>query len=43
VQRALGRSVGAYIAERIGYAGDVANLPLHLKQLLQQKMAGKRV
>ncbi len=38
VQRELGQTVGSYLAEHIGYEGDVQDLPLHLKRLLIEKI-----
>ncbi len=36
VQRALGDTVGTHLAQRIGYTGDVNDLPLHLRELLME-------
>ncbi len=39
VQRALGDTVGTHLAQRIGYTGDVQELPLHLRELLIEQIA----
>lgn len=41
VQRHLGDKIGAYIAERIGYTGNVRELPNHLKERLLQRITGE--
>lgn len=39
LQRRLGKSVGQYIASKIGFQGDVAALPEYLESRLQEKIA----
>lgn len=39
LQRELGRSVGDYLARRIGFDGDSAQLPRHLNDVLSRRIA----